>query len=54
MINAIGIAGKTKMGRKVRNQDYNDFLEPKAIINVIRNLMNDDSNLKINEIKIKR
>lgn len=45
---------KTKMGRKVRNQDYNDFLEPKAIINVIRNLMNDDSNLKINEIKIKR
>ena len=42
------------MGKKVRNQNYKDFLEPKAIINLINDLMSDETNLKINEIKIKR
>jgi len=45
---------KTKMGKKVKNQVYNDFLEPNAICNLINNLISDNSNLVVDEIKIKR
>ena len=45
---------KTKMGKKVKGQKYSNFLEPSAVCNLINNVINDDSNLLIDELKITR
>ena len=45
---------KTAMGRKVRNQDYNTFIEPEEVAIVMRNLLENNESIFIDEIKIKR
>ncbi len=45
---------KTAMGRKVKNQDFNTFIEPLEVANTIKNLLNDKKSMFIDEVKIKR
>ncbi len=45
---------KTKMGRKVKNQDYNTFIEPEEVAILMKNLLKRGKSIFIDEIKIKR
>ena len=45
---------KTPMGRKVRNQDFNTFIEPYKVAKIMKDLLNKKKSKLANEIKIKR
>ena len=45
---------KTSMGRKVKNQDYNTFIDPNDVATMMKNLLNDKKSRVVEEIKIKR
>jgi short-subunit dehydrogenase len=45
---------KTTMGKKVKNQDFNTFIEPFEVAKTIKNLLNDNKSMFIDEVKIKR
>ena len=45
---------KTKMGRKVKNQDFNTFIEPEEVAILMKNLLKKEKSIFIDEIKIKR
>ena len=45
---------KTPMGRKVKNQNYNTFIDPKEVATMMKNLLNDRRTMLVEEIKIKR
>ena len=45
---------KTKMGRKVKNQDFNSFIEPEEVAILMKNLLKDEKSIFIDELKIKR
>ena len=45
---------KTPMGRKVKNQNYNTFIDPKEVATMMKNLLNDRRSMLVEEIKIKR
>tara|TARA_E500000178_G_scaffold356141_1_gene431933 strand:- start:1166 stop:1879 length:714 start_codon:yes stop_codon:yes gene_type:complete len=45
---------KTPMGRKVKNQDYNTFIDPKEVAMMMKNLLDDKRSILVEEIKIKR
>ena len=45
---------KTSMGRKVKNQDFNTFIDPKEVAIMMKNLLNDEKSIFIDELKIKR
>ena len=45
---------KTSMGRKVKNQDYNTFIDPNDVATMMKNLLNDKKSMVVEEIKIKR
>ena len=44
---------KTPMGRKVKNQDYNTFIDPKEVAMMMKNLLDDKRSILVEEIKIK-
>ena len=45
---------KTSMGRKVKNQDFSTFIDPKEVAIMMKNLLNDEKSIFIDELKIKR
>lgn len=45
---------KTPMGRKVRNQDFNTFIEPYKVAKIMRDLLNKKKSKLAQEIRIKR
>ena len=45
---------KTSMGRKVKNQDFSTFIDPKEVAVMMKNLLNDQKSIFIDELKIKR
>ncbi|MDA9710651.1 SDR family NAD(P)-dependent oxidoreductase [Candidatus Pelagibacter sp.] len=45
---------KTSMGKKVKNQDFNTFIEPVEVAKTIKNLLNINKSMFIDEVKIKR
>ena len=45
---------KTSMGRKVKNQDFNSFIDPYEVANTMKNLLSDNKSMFIDEVKIKR
>ena len=45
---------KTPMGRKVKNQNYNTFIDPNDVATMMKNLLNDRKSMVVEEIKIKR
>ena len=45
---------KTSMGRKVKNQDLNTFIDPKEVAVMMKNLLSDQKSIFIDELKIKR
>ena len=45
---------KTPMGRKVRNQDFNTFIEPYKVAKIMKDLLNKRKKNLAHEIKIKR
>ena len=45
---------KTSMGRKVKNQDFNTFIDPKEVAVMMKNLLSDQKSIFIDELKIKR
>lgn len=45
---------KTSMGKKVKNQKYNTFIDPNEVANTIKNLISNNKSMFIDEIKIKR
>ena len=45
---------KTPMGRKVKNQDFSTFIDPKEVAIMMKNLLNDKTSIFIDELKIKR
>ena len=45
---------KTPMGRKVKNQDYNTFIDPEEVAIVMKNLLENEKSIFIDELKIKR
>ncbi len=45
---------KTPMGRKVRNQDFNTFIEPYKVAKIMKDLLNKKKSKLAQEIKIKR
>jgi|TARA_B110000858_G_scaffold197193_1_gene258069 short-subunit dehydrogenase len=45
---------KTSMGRKVKNQDFSTFIDPKEVAIMMKNLLNDKTSIFIDELKIKR
>ena len=45
---------KTSMGRKVKNQDFNTFIEPYEVAKTMKNLISDEKSMFIDEVKIKR
>ncbi len=45
---------KTSMGKKVKNQDFNTFIDPKEVAIVMKNLLNNEKSIFIDELKIKR
>ena len=44
---------KTSMGKKVKNQDFNTFIEPVEVAKTIKNLLNINKSMFIDEVKIK-
>ena len=45
---------KTPMGRKVKNQDYNTFIDPKEVAILMKNLLQNQKTIFVDELKIKR
>ena len=45
---------QTKMGKKVKNQDYSTFIEPENLADFLLSLILQDNNMIINEVKINR
>ncbi|MDA8831909.1 SDR family oxidoreductase [Candidatus Pelagibacter bacterium] len=45
---------KTSMGRKVKNQDFNTFIDPHEVANIMKYLLNNEKSMFIDELKIKR
>ena len=45
---------KTSMGKKVKNQDFNTFIDPLEVVKNIINLLNNNKSMFIDEVKIKR
>ena len=45
---------KTQMGRKVKNQDFNTFIEPEEVAILMKDLLNKEKGIFIDELKIKR
>lgn len=45
---------KTPMGRKVRNQDFNTFIEPYKVAKIMKDLLNKKKSKLAQEIRIKR
>ena len=45
---------KTPMGRKVRNQDFNTFIEPYNVAKIMKDLLNKKKSKLAQEIRIKR
>jgi len=45
---------QTKMGKKVKNQDYSTFIKPKKLADLLVSLLFQDSNMIVNEIIINR
>ena len=45
---------KTPMGKKVKNQDYNTFIEPEEVARMMKYLINNEKNMFVDELKIKR
>lgn len=45
---------KTPMGRKVRDQDFNTFIDPYKVAKIMKNLLNKKKSKFVHEIKIKR
>ena len=42
------------MGRKVKNQDYSTFIEPKNLADYLVSLILQDKNMVVNEVSINR
>ena len=42
------------MGRKVKNQDFNTFIEPEEVGTLMKDLLNKEKGIFIDELKIKR
>lgn len=45
---------KTAMGKKVKNQDFNTFIDPHEIANIMKYLLINEKSMSIDELKIKR
>ena len=45
---------KTSMGRKVKKQDFNTFIDPYEVANLMKNLLNNQKSMFIDELRIKR
>ena len=45
---------KTSMGKKVKNQDFDTFIDPLEVAKTIINLLNNNKSMFIDEVKIKR
>ncbi len=45
---------KTPMGRKVKNQDYNTFIDPREVAMMMKNLLKNEKSMIVDELKIKR
>lgn len=45
---------KTSMGRKVKNQDFNTFIEPYEVANLMKDLLNNKKSMFLDELEIKR
>ena len=45
---------KTSMGRKVKNQDFNTFIDPHEVASIMKYLLNNEKSMFIDELKIKR
>ena len=45
---------KTRMGKKVKNQDYNTFLDPKQIAKIILTTISSDNEMVIPELRLYR
>jgi hypothetical protein len=45
---------KTSMGRKVKNQDFNTFIDPYEVANLMKNLLNNQKSMFLDELRIKR
>jgi short-subunit dehydrogenase len=45
---------KTPMGKKVRNQNFKTFIDPIEVAKVMKNLLNNNKSIFIDELKIKR
>jgi len=45
---------KTLMGKKVKNQDFNTFIDPEEVAIMMKNLLNNEKSIFIDELKIKR
>ena len=45
---------KTSMGKKVKNQDYSTFIDPKDVARMIKQVIIDQNNMVIDEIKLNR
>ena len=42
---------KTPMGRKVKNQNYNTFIDPKEVATMMKNLLNDRRSMLVDDQK---
>ena len=45
---------KTSMGRKVKNQDFNTFIDPYEVANLMKDLLDNQKSMFLDELKIKR
>ena len=45
---------KTAMGRKVKNQDFNTFIDPHEVARIMKYLLVNEKSMSIDELKIKR
>ncbi len=45
---------KTPMGKKVKNQNFNTFIDPQEVANIMKYLLNNENSMSIDELKIKR
>ena len=45
---------KTSMGRKVKNQDFNTFIDPYEVANLMKDLLNNQKSMFLDELEIKR
>ena len=45
---------KTPMGKKVKKQNFNSFINPIEVANTMKFLLNNEKSMSIDELKIKR